>query len=67
MLHVHAVTYKGRLSVADLEYIVRKANKLGLGGRILFRIFEESDSEGVHVYFDVTGEASEQRRDPEEA
>ncbi len=63
MLHEHAITYKDRLSVADLDYIVKKANKLGRLGRDIIRVHEETDSEGTHVYFDVMGMKSEQRRD----
>jgi len=65
MLHEHAVTYQDRLSVADLDYIVKKANKLGKSGRDIVRVHEESDAEGTHVYFDVTG-LNEQRRNAEE-
>ncbi len=62
MLHEHAVTYQDRLSVADLDYMIKKANKLGKSGRDVLRVHEESDAEGVHVYFDVTGLRSESRR-----
>ncbi len=65
MLHEHAVTYKDRLSIADLDYIVKKANKLGKSGREILRVHEETDSDGTHVYFDVTG-MHEQRRNAEE-
>lgn len=65
MLHEHAVTYQDRLSMADLDYIVKKANKLGKSGRDVVRVHEESDPEGTHVYFDVTG-LNEQRRISEE-
>lgn len=62
MIHEHAITYKDRLSLADLDYIVRKANKLGKSGRDIIRVHEELDAEGMHVYFDVTGMKCEQRR-----
>ncbi len=62
MLHEHAITYQGKLCVGDLDYIVKKANKLGRVGRDVVRVHEESDAEGVHVYFDVTGMKCEQRR-----
>lgn len=62
MLHEHAITYKDRLSVADLDYIAKKANKLGRSGREVVRVHEERDAEGTHVYFDVTGMPGEQRR-----
>jgi len=65
MLHEHAVTYQDRLNMADLDYIVKKANKLGKNGRDILRVHEESDLEGTHVYFDVTG-LNEQRRIVEE-
>ncbi len=62
MLHEHAVTYNGQLSVADLDYIIRKANKLGRIGRDIIQVVEEIDDEGIHVFFDVTGMGHEQRR-----
>ncbi len=62
MLHEHAITYKDRLTVADLDYITRKANKLGRNGREVIRVHEERDNEGIHVYFDVIGGAVEPRR-----
>ena len=65
MLHEHAITYQDRLSLADLDYIVKKSNKLGKNGRDVVRVHEESDLEGTHVYFDVTG-LNEQRRTTEE-
>lgn len=66
MLHEHAITYQDRLTIADLDYMVRKANKLGLAGREILRVHEEKDAEGTHVYFDVTGLGNEQRRIDEE-
>lgn len=65
MLHEHAITYQDRLSMADLDYIVKKSNKLGKSGRDVVRVHQESDLEGTHVYFDVTG-LNEQRRTAEE-
>lgn len=55
MLHEHAITYKDRLSIADLEYIIKKANRLGKVERDVVRVHEETDSEGTHLYFDVVG------------
>lgn len=55
MLHEHAKTYQDRLSIADLDYIIKKANKLGKIGRNVVSVFQEEDSEGFHIYFDVTG------------
>ena len=63
MLHEHAITYTDRLSVADLDYISKKANKLGKLGREIVNVHEESDAEGTHLYFDVIGRVYEQTRD----
>ena len=54
MLCEHAITYKNQLSVADLDYMTKKANRLGRCGREVFRVHETTDVEGTHVYFDVT-------------
>ncbi len=62
MLHEHALTYKDRLLVVDLEYLVKKANKLGLSGREVIYISEEKDIEGTHIYYHVTGLSNDQRR-----
>lgn len=66
MLHEHAITYKDRLNIADLDYIVKKANKLGRSAREIVRVYEESDSEGTHLYFYVEGMKVEQRRNESE-
>ena len=55
MLHEHAITYQDRLTIADLDYIVKKANKLGKAGKEIVRVHEESDNEGTHIYFDLIG------------
>jgi len=61
MLHEHAITYKEKLSIADLDYIAKKANKLGRAGRQVLRVHQEIDEDGTHIYYDVTG-LDEQRR-----
>ena len=62
MLHEHAITYQDRLSIADLDYITKKANRLGRIGREVVNVHEETDVEGTHLYFDVTWREGEQRR-----
>ncbi len=61
MRHEHAITYQDRLAIADLDYLVKKANKLGRHGKEIIRVHEESDDEGIHVYFDVIEVVHEQR------
>lgn len=55
MLNEHAITYQKHLSISDLEYLVKKANRLGRGNRDVVRVYQQEDSEGYHVYFEVTG------------
>ncbi len=55
MPNEHAVTYQDQLSPADLEYITKKANRLGKSGRDVIRVYEEKDGDGKHIYFSVTG------------
>lgn len=55
MINEHAITYKERLSVADVDYLVKKANKLGRNGREVMRVHQDEDADGYHVYFEVTG------------
>jgi hypothetical protein len=60
MLNEHAVTYKDKISMKDLEYIVKKANKLGRKGREIVHVYQQEDSEGIHLYFEVTGNGDQQ-------
>ena len=60
MLHEHAITYQDHLSVDDLDYIIKKANRLGKVSRDIVGVSEETDLEGTHVYFDVTWRRFEQ-------
>jgi Holliday junction resolvase RusA-like endonuclease len=55
MITEHAISYKEKLSMEDLTYLISKANKLGLNNREIFTISQEEDKEGFHVYFKVTG------------
>lgn len=53
MLREHAVTYKDSLSVCQLDYLVKKAVRIGGLGKYITRVYQEEDSEGTHVYFEV--------------
>lgn len=53
MIVEHALTYKSRLSVSNIEYITTKANKLGRVGKQLMRVYSQEDAEGIHIYFEV--------------
>jgi hypothetical protein len=55
MLNEHAITYHDRINVSDLDYLIKKANRLGKLGRDVMRVYQEEDRDGVHVYFEVEG------------
>jgi len=46
MLNQHAITYKDHITISDLDYMIRKANRLGKSNREIVRIFQEEDDEG---------------------
>ena len=53
MLREHAVTYRDNLSICQLDYLVKKAVRIGGLGKIVTRVYQEEDDEGTHVYFEV--------------
>lgn len=55
MINEHAITFKDKLSLEDLNYIIKKANRHGLNNRPILRVYQEEDDEGTHVYFGVNG------------
>lgn len=55
MFNEHAIVYKEKLSVEDISYIIKKANRLGLKNRQIIGAYQEEDEEGTHIYFMVEG------------
>ena len=55
MIREHAITYKDKLSADNLNYIIRKANRLGEAGRTIFNVYETEDEKGIHIFFEVQG------------
>jgi hypothetical protein len=55
MINEHAITVQGEIGLEDLNYMVKKANRLGRTGRELIRVFSQEDNEGKHYYFEVEG------------
>jgi len=53
MVNEHAKTIKENISIPDLDYMIKKANKLGKSGREISRVFSQEDDEGKHIYFEV--------------
>lgn len=52
MVNEHAITIKDKMSIEDINYIIRKANRLGLRDREVTRVFSRSDEHGAHIYFE---------------
>lgn len=55
MINEHALTVKGDITMEDLDYMVKKANRLGKSSREIVRIYAEEDKDGKHIYFEVEG------------
>lgn len=55
MIKEHAITLIGEITPEQLNYIVKKANKLGLQKREVTRVYSEEDAEGKHIYFEAQG------------
>jgi transcriptional regulator len=53
MLREHAVTYREKISIDQLDYLVKKAVRIGGLGKIITRVYQEEDDEGFHVYYEV--------------
>lgn len=56
MQREHAITYSEPLTVAQIQYLCQKANKLGKRHKHISRVYQEEDAEGKHVYFEVENE-----------
>lgn len=61
MQREHAINYHDALTVAQVEYLCHKANRLGRLGKNISRVYQEEDSEGKHVYFEVHTEVHGQQ------
>lgn len=60
MINEHAITItpptdpsRHEFSPEQLNYLVKKANRLGLQKRQIYRVFTQEDEEGYHVYFET--------------
>ncbi len=53
MVKEHAVTVKGKLGHEQLNYIIKKANRLGWSHRTIDRVTTTKDEDGRHIYFEI--------------
>lgn len=63
MINEHAITVQGELTMEQLNYIIKKANKLGLQNRQIIRVYSQKDNEGEHIYFEAEGLKSNAHQD----
>lgn len=52
MITEHAITSKQALTLADIEYLVKKANRIGMNGRKVVGVTMSEDEEGAHYFFE---------------
>lgn len=67
MIDEHAITYRDKISDRDLEYLIKKANRLGKNMREIVRVFQKEDAEGIHIYFEVTSPRDHENNYPRRA
>jgi len=53
MRREHAITYKGCLSLVQLEYLIHKATRLSSIGHNILGVTKEEDGSDIHLYFEV--------------
>lgn len=55
MIDEHAVAFKDKLYEHQLEYLIRKANRLGLSNRAISHMYQINEENTTHIYFKVEG------------
>jgi len=55
MINEHAIVFKDKLNDEEINYIVKKANRLGLSNRQIIRVSKEEETDGTHLYFWAEG------------
>ncbi len=53
MIHEHAITVRDEIKMSDVDYLVKKANRLGKSGRTVQAVYCQEDNEGRHIYFET--------------
>lgn len=53
MINEHAITAKDNLNLEQINYLVQKANFLGIKNRKILNVFTQEDNEGLHYYFET--------------
>ena len=63
MIEEHALAVHENISLEDLNYLIKKANRLGLSSREIARVYEYKEGDTRHIYFEAEGwEMIQQRR-----
>ena len=55
MINEHALTVasEGKVTLEQIDYLVKKANRLGMQQRQISHVFAQDDVEGQHIYFET--------------
>lgn len=53
MITEHAITLTEEMTAENLDYIVKKANRLGLQKKHIARVYSVEDKEGKHIYYET--------------
>lgn len=53
MINEHAMMTNQNLTIDDLNFLIKKANRLGLSHREVARVYQEKEGEKVHIYFEA--------------
>lgn len=61
MINEHAKTVSNEIEVGDLDYMIKRANRLGKNGRTVVGVFMQEDREGKHYYFECDAPKNERR------
>lgn len=63
MRNEHAITYTEKITMKELEYLVKKANRLGKIDKEVVHVYQIEDAEGFHIYFEVNGKLQEKKNE----
>lgn len=61
MRNEHALTYRDKITMKELDYLVKKANRLGKIDKDIVHVYQTEDAEGYHIYFEVNGHSPEKK------
>lgn len=55
MIDEHALEVEFPISIEELNYLIKKANRLGMSNREISGVYEVKDGVRTHIYFRADG------------